>query len=707
MYYDGAAMAKHATAGRARWLLAIVPFCLLVGFAEALGAFFWDNVRLDLADVWLQGLLRTVLPGTIIAGFFVWAMGLVLLGLAVLAAAALERRWPRGASAASRLSGLPVLLAVYCGLRIMATPNPYAVRIAAGVVMGVAIVLLVVCGLPAAAARARRLYPLVVALIAVADVWLALGALGRTRFLPDEVLGVLLHSSLPVLIAACAWIFSSGSRQRRAVSWAAAGVVLAACVAAWAPSGRLSPPAGRPNVVMIVIDTLRADRVWGERAVMPRLEKLAAGGTYYTHAYTPLPRTQQSMAAMMTGLYPWHNGVRSLHTVLGASHTTLAERLAGEGYYTAAFVHNFWIDYGMGLEQGFAEYIDYNRIESFSRRLHALLPVDLLNFTVGGKASTNEFHVDGRVMTDQVVAWLEKKPPAPFFLWVHYFDPHWPYTPPKEAGVARAEDYAAAQVINAMDGRTIVRGDMIYHALEHGITPAQVEAAARLYSGEARYTDGQVGRILDALDPKSTLVIVTADHGESLGEHSYYFHHGSFTYDVCLHVPLLVAWPGRVPAGGVVDAPVMTVDIFRTVCRLLGMSCKGTDGKVLPGVDGNPPPGERWFVPFTSDSTHFKQNERTFFPGEKGKWRGTILDGVKLIAIPKPGGAAFEMYDLSKDPAELVNIYGAGGPAPAPFLEALEAQGLTPGGAKEDASTGLEGLSGEEIERLKKLGYIQ
>ena len=700
-------MTEQATEGRARWLVSIVPFCLLVGFAEALGAFFWDNVRLDLADVWLRGLLRTVLPGTLIAGFFVWAMGLVLLGLAALAAAALGRGRPRAASAASRLSGLPVLLVLYCGLRIMATPNPYALRIAAGVVTGVAIILLVVSGLPAASARARRFYPLVVALIVVADVALSLGALGRTRFLPGEVQGVLLHSALPVLIVACAWVFSSGSRQRRAVSWAAAGVVLAACVAVWAPSGRLVPPHGRPNVVLIVVDTLRADRVWGEGAVMPRLGKLAAGGTYYTHAYAPLPRTQQSMAAMMTGLYPWHNGVRSLHATLGASQTTLAERLAREGYYTAAFVHNFWIDYGMGLEQGFAEYVDYNKIESFSRDLHALLPVDLLNFAVGGKASTNEFQVDGRVMTDQVVAWLEKKPPAPFFLWVHYFDPHWPYTPPRDAGVAKAEDYAAARVINEMSGRTIKRGDMIYHALESGITPAQVEAAARLYSGEARYTDRQVGRILDALDPNSTLVIVTSDHGESLGEHSYYFHHGSFTYDTCLHVPLLVAWPGRVPAGVVVDDPAMTVDIFRTLCRLLGMSCSGTDGKVLPAVDGKPPPGERWLVPFTSDATHFKQNDRAFFPGEKGKWRGVILGGVKLILIPKPGGAAFEMYDLRKDPAELVNNYGAGGPPPAPFLEALGAQGLMPGGVKEDASTGLEGLSEEEIERLKKLGYIQ
>ena len=707
MYYDVNPMAERATAGRPRWLLAIVPFCLLVGFAEALGAFFWDNVRLDLADVWLQGLLRTVLPGTIIAGLFVWLMGLVLLGLAALAAAALERRWPRAASAASRLAGLPVLLALYCGLRIMATPNPYAVRIAAGVVMGVAIVLLVVFGLPAAAARARRLYPLVVALIAVADVWIALGALGRTRFLSGEVLGVLLHSGLPVLIVACAWVFSSRGGQRRAVSWAAAVVVLGACVAAWVPSGRIVRPSGLPNVVMIVVDTLRVDRVSGEGAVMPRLAKLAAGGTRYTHAYTPLPRTQQSVAAMMTGLYPWHNGVRGLHTVLGASQTTLAERLAKQGYHTAAFVQNFWIDYGMGHEQGFAEYVDYYRIESFSRDLHALLPVNLLNHTVGSRASMNEFQVDGRVMTDQVLAWLEKKPPAPFFLWVHYFDPHWPYTPPKEAGVAKAEDYDAARVINETDGRTIQRGDMIYHALESGITPAQVEAAARLYSGEARYTDRQMGRILDALDPESTLVIVTSDHGESLGEHSYYFHHGSFTYDTCLHVPLVMAWPGRVPAGAVVDAPVMTVDIVRTVCRLLGMGCSGTDGKVLPGMDGEPMPGARWAVPFTGDSTHFKQNERAFFPGQKGTWRGVILDGVKLIAIPKPGGAAFEMYDLRKDPAELVNIYGAGGPPPAPFLEALLKQGLAPGSVKEDASTGLEGLSEEEIERLKKLGYIQ
>jgi len=468
------------------------------------------------------------------------------------------------------------------------------------------------------------------------------------------------------------------------------------------------PPNGDgPNVIFVVVDTLRADRVWGEHESMPRVKELAGQGIYYTHAYTPIPKTQQSVASFHTGLYPWHTEVRTLKQVLGAEHDTLAEKFARAGYRTVAFVHNPWIDYGMGHEQGFHEYHDYYKVESFSYLLHATLPIALLDHTIGRKRGAYKFQVDGARITDRIVDWLADPPAEPYFMWVQYFDPHWPYLPPPETPGVDPKDFDVAGPINGMRGHS-QRGINIFHGRKSGITEEQTAAAARLYSGEARYSDQHIGRILDRIEGRApVLFVVTADHGESLGEHDYHFHHGAFTYDVCLQVPLLVAWPGHVPGGRVVDEPVMTIDILPTLTSLTGLGIPEVDGVVLPGVDGGFSGDPGRVIPFEGDIKLFEANDRIHLKGVKGKWRGVIAERQKLIAVPRKKGTEHQFYDLARDPAEVRNSFEIQRETAARFAEELDAAGLSPGSAFDEAGGGGYRLDPEEIERLRSLGYLQ
>jgi arylsulfatase A-like enzyme len=362
----------------------------------------------------------------------------------------------------------------------------------------------------------------------------------------------------------------------------------------------------------------------------------------------------------------------------------------------------------MGHEQGFHEYRDYYGVESFSHLLHATLPIALLDHTIGRKRGAYKFQVDGARITDQIVEWLSSPPGEPYFMWVQYFDPHWPYLPPRETPGVDAKDFDVAGPINGMRGHS-QRGINIFHGRKSGITDEQTAAAARLYSGEARYSDQHIGRILDQLgDLDDTIVVVTADHGESLGEHDYHFHHGAFTYDVCLRVPLLVAWPGRVPAGRVVDEPVMTVDILPTLTSLAGLGTPQVDGVVLPGVDGTSSGDPGRVIPFEGDIKLFEANERIRLKGVKGKWRGIVAERHKLIAVPRKKGTDHQFYDLTQDPGEVRDVSDIQNETAARFAEELDAAGLSPGSDFDEAGGGGGyRLDPEEIERLRSLGYLQ
>ncbi|MBN1337555.1 MAG: sulfatase-like hydrolase/transferase [Deltaproteobacteria bacterium] len=682
------------------WPIRLVPVSLFVGLAEALAAFGWGHVHLrreaSIADLaWEAGI--AILVGTPLCAVPVFLLGLVLWGIARAFHKPTSLAGPPS-RAIDRLPTVSVLIVAWVALRIATSESPLQVRV------GVAVAALAIAGLFlwVPFARGARAWPALAAPVLALVSCFGVGAGGRAS--PTETRWVFLAAGLPVLVVGVGWALG---RWRPAVGVLACATGLVGWGVWILPAGANPPIEDRPNVMLVVVDTLRADRVVGLTARMPNLSAFAEGGTTFTRAYTVIPKTQQSVSSLMTGLYPWHHGVRTLHQRLRDRHTTLAERFARAGYHTAAFIQNPWLGYGMGHEQGFGEYYDYDAITSLSDRFWRTWPIRLLDRLAGRRPKHTVYQVDGRILTDRVTAWLEDPPDRPWFVWVHYFDPHWPYLPPATAVGAPPEDYEAARVINDQHSRTIRRGNLIFHALENGITLDQVAAARRLYDGEVRYVDQQLDRILDRIPGDgSTLVTVTADHGESLGEHGYFFHHGEYTYEDSLRIPLVVWWPGHVAAGRVEDAPVVTVDLAPTLLTLAGLEPGRTDGLVLPGLAGADPPPASRVIPFESDVRMFSQNRRIHLQGVPGKWRGVVQDDRKLIVIPTRSDPEMELYELSADPGELFDLHADDADGVQALLGTFSDAGLNLGGRTEKRQGSNPAPSAAETERLQALGYV-
>lgn len=395
------------------------------------------------------------------------------------------------------------------------------------------------------------------------------------------------------------------------------------------------------NVLVVTIDTLRADRLgcYGHGgAQTPVIDGLAARGLLFEHATTGSPITLPSHASIFTGLDVPNHGVRHNGTFrLGPDVTTLAERFSAAGYDTAAFVAAFVLDRRYGLDQGFADYDD-----RFERVFDA------------GPGSYPERPADH--VTLRAVDWLRARSAAsrsnPFLVWVHYFDPHGPYAPPP---------------------------------------PFDEVFAASPYDGEIAFVDRELGRLLEALGDlgllDDTLVVVTSDHGEGLGQHQEATH-ADLIYDSTMRVPLILSNPKLFPAGRVIrDRLAATIDVVPTLASLAGLD-------IATPVDG-------------IDLTGAVVRKRvvyleTLAPLLDYGW--APLHGLrrledKFILAPEP-----EYYDLSVDPDELANLYETQKDADG-LRAALATRMDAWPDALEVAGIRRE-LSVEEMERLASLGYV-
>ena len=363
-------------------------------------------------------------------------------------------------------------------------------------------------------------------------------------------------------------------------------LIVVTSIAPWC----MSPP--KRNVLLITIDTLRADRLgcYGSRTVKtPNIDALAAGGTLFEETITPVPLTLPSHASILTGRYPAEHGIRDNGFYrLPKGYPTLATEFAKAGYQTAAFVASGTLNGVFGLNQGFDLYDDMSVVK-------------------GRTQLTDRSERPADKVTAKVAEWLKNSVKKPFFLWVHYFDPHAPYEPP--------ESY-----------REKYRG--------------------RLYDGEVAFTDREVGRLLKVLKEagfeRDTLVILTADHGESLGEHGE-MSHGVFLYRATMHVPLIFSGPG-VPAGKPISSMARLIDICPTILSYAHLnknfSCSGRD--LWPIIAGRSiPEGELIYI-------------ETEAPANLMGWsalKGLRTDRFKFIALP-----ARELYDIRADPGENHNL---------------------------------------------------
>jgi arylsulfatase A-like enzyme len=467
-----------------------------------------------------------------------------------------------------------------------------------------------------------------------------------------------------------------------------AGALLALAVACAAPA--------RPSVVLITIDTLRADHLgcygYG-RPTTPHIDALAKESLLFERAYTTLPRTTQSVASILTGRYPKSHGARGLFARLPATNLTLAEVLHERGYATAAVVSNTFLRPGQGFEQGFDTYDN---------------PED-------------RWDADAAMaITAGAVRWLDGRGErGPFFLWVHYLDPHWRYTPP--APWDRAFDPGFKEpftLYDDLDRNRVTKGQVIFGGV---LTPRQVEHVAALYDGEIVASDAAVGVLLDRLARVAPplVVVLTSDHGESLGDHGYRFAHGEYLYESSLRVPLLVRAPGAVAAGTRATGLAENVDVAPTILRLLGVDAmQGVEGRpLLLAQDAAGAPAR--FAPapgrsFTHAESDFQlihpENPRYYVRGPAGRWTSASDGRYKLILIPRAGDELLEMYDLERDPAEARDLSGE--PALAEIRGRLLREvkqysdyGAGPPGAGASPAEP-ESISPEERARLRSLGYV-
>ncbi len=348
-----------------------------------------------------------------------------------------------------------------------------------------------------------------------------------------------------------------GIAVRRA-ALAAACLALSACDA---------PPSGPPNLLLITIDTLRADRLacyGGKPDVGTAICALADGGTRFAWAFAAAPHTGPSVASLLTSRYPSFHGVgQEARSRLRSEEQTIAELLRAAGYTTAGFVSNPVLNPSRNFGQGFAVYDVRLKRRERNRPL--------------------AFERVAADTTDAVLAWAARRPASPWFVWVHYQDPHGPYEPP---GARRVRDEPGAELLPVLTTHLGLGGIPAYQALP-GLH--SVAAYERRYLDEIRYLDPHVARLVAALDDLGArpAVLLTADHGEAFGEDGFYLAHGHSVGLDQIRVPLL--WrPARPGPSRVVTTPVSLLDVAPTLLRTAGLEVpESFAGRALP-VDGEP-----------------------------------------------------------------------------------------------------------------------
>ena len=413
---------------------------------------------------------------------------------------------------------------------------------------------------------------------------------------------------------------------------------LLACLVWMAPFARAAA-APELNVVFISIDTLRADHLgcYGYKPIhTPNLDTLASDGVRFERAYSAVPVTLPSHTVMFTGTYPTLNGMHDFSgNKLGPNQTTLAAVLKDAGYTTGAVVGSAVLDSRFGLNRGFDFYYDH------------------FDFSRLQESNLDEMERPGNAVADVALDWLAKNSQKKFFLWMHLYDPHYPYHPPE---------------------------------------PFATEYKERPYDGEIAFADAQVGRLISFLKHKglyrNTVIVVTGDHGESLGEHGEKTH-GFFIYNSTLHVPVVVHLPGQ--TAKTISNVVNLADLMPTLLETLKLSVPSqVQGKSLLPLIANKS---------TEDRNLYAE---TFLPRLHFNWselRSVENQKYHFIDAPKA-----ELYDLRKDPGETQNLFDQKS-AVSDEMRALLARIIKENSGSQEMAE-KSGLDPALADRLRSLGYM-
>jgi arylsulfatase A-like enzyme len=449
----------------------------------------------------------------------------------------------------------------------------------------------------------------------------------------------------------------------------------------------------QPNVILYLVDTLRADALGtygAAHTASPHIDAVARKGVVFETAMAPASWTLPSVASLFTGLNVLEHGVVYDRDVLPMDVATLAERFRDTGYTTAAVTASLWVSDRHATHRGFREVVDVSPGRG---------PWGIAAGT--SSAAANEV----------ALPWIEEHASEPFFLYVHVIDPHQPYTPPDEQASALADVEWAADdprwriARGPSDGRGARRLSIVEHMDPTDAAPI-VAVSHRLYAAAVSHCDRRFGELVHTLEQTGllhrTLIVVTADHGEEFLEHRLTGHAHSLYREVT-HVPLIMAYPGAIPEGGRVRQPVSLIDVAPTILALAALS----PAPAMAGRDLRP---LMMNVPNASPAT-----PRPIFmlhrPQRKGRGVPEIpeMDGVvdgqwKLIRNlgPAPQRPPWELFDRLSDPVEQVNRAARQPQTVARLRALLEA---TPHVQREGAAARAADVDEATKKRLRALGY--
>jgi arylsulfatase A-like enzyme len=421
----------------------------------------------------------------------------------------------------------------------------------------------------------------------------------------------------------------------------------------WVALARLpAPPRDAPNVLLITLDTVRAQSLslYGySRMTTPNLERLAKNGVLFQRAIAPASWTLPSHASMFTGHLP-HELSADRKNPLDAKYPTLAEVLSTHGYLTAGFVANLeYCTSESGLGQGFIDYDDYD-----------VTPASVVAATSLGNFLSqrpkihqlaNNWNTLGRKPASQVntqfLSWLDRRDARPFFAFLNYFDAHSPYYPPAPFD----------KIFGPITPRDSPIAEKWIHVKD--VPTAVLQAEMNAYDGSIAYIDQQVGLLFDELGKRgvleNTLVIIASDHGEEFGEHNI-FSHGQSLYLPSLHVPLLIIYPGQVPAGKSVEKAVSLRDLATTIMDLTHLESTVTfpGDSLVRFWDGSFDPKDvsNWVA---ISELKYAGGFPDWFPISRGNLQSLVTEGHHYI---KFGDGVEELYDWQADPWEQSNLSG-------------------------------------------------
>jgi len=419
---------------------------------------------------------------------------------------------------------------------------------------------------------------------------------------------------------------------------AGAGLAVAAYERPTRPEAMVGGPAtDRPNVILITFDTLRADMVQGpgeDRPATPSFDRFAQDSIVFENAVSAGGWTAPGATSLLTGVCPDVHGfgdtIMALPSLSPATRT-LPERMRSAGYRTAAIGVNPIIQY-LGLHGRFSER-HWRPLEAFGRSVGATLPAELfLRFA---------FAVGPEQLTSEAFAWLDGVGAEPFFLWLHYYDPHQVYTPPREF----VDESLFAPSIGWQTPPKLI------NAVRYGSTifldGAERRWLRELYEGEVRWSDRSLGVLLDRLEAQglydSSWVILTSDHGEEFFEHGS-LEHGQSLYQELLRVPFMIKPPGS-PSSRRIETAVSTASLTPTLIEALSLPPEEplSSPSLWPAISEGVEPEA---VPLFANGVRFLED-----------WHAVIFDGYKYIRRDTTG--AEELYDLNADPGEQIRLYDA------------------------------------------------